>query len=510
MSAPKYLIDTNVFIGLEDPREVPAELASLTQLAAKHGVGVFVHEVAREDLTRDADIGRRRISLSKVSKFPLIAKVRGLTEDRLAAEFGPLPRPNDVVDATLLHALRLGVADFVVTEDKGLHDRARRYAPELARRVLYVADAVLLLRSTYEPIDVALPFVEEMEAHSIPLTDPIFDSLREGYSGFDNWWMEKCVRTMRKCWVVVDEERLDGIIVRKEETAADTDARTPARKILKICTFKVRPERRGIKLGELLLKQALWFAQTNQHDLVYLTTYPEQSALIDLLEYYGFSRTYSKQDGEAIYEKPLRREALIAVPGQSLFDAARLNYPRFSASVEVEAYGIPIKEAFHEALFPELADRRQPSLFARAEDAPRTPGNTIRKVYLCQANAKIGQPGALLLFYKGKSSGRPSQAITTVGIFEDMRLAHSLEELRRLAGGRSVYSEHQLVGWRASEEGPVKVINFLLAGHIYPPVSLDQLLEDGVFARHPPQSIFRLRRDRLEPILRRMHLGFDL
>lgn len=510
MSAPKYLIDTNVFIGLEDPREVTAELASLTQLAAKHGVGVFVHEAARDDLARDADARRRQISLSKVSKFPLIRKVRGLTENQLAAEFGPLPRPNDVVDAILLHALRLGVADFVVTEDKGLHDRARRYVPELARRVLYVADAVLLLRSTYEPIDVALPFVEELEAHAIPLTDPIFDSLREGYPRFDEWWMEKCVRSMRKCWVVVDEGRLAGIIVRKDETSTDTDAQTPARKILKICTFKVRRERRGIKLGELLLKQALWFAQTNQHDLVYLTTFPDQGALIDLLEYYGFGRTYSKQDGEAVYEKSLRREALIPSPGQSLFDAARLNYPRFCANAEVLSYVIPIKEAFHEVLFPELADRRQANLFARAEDAPRTPGNTIRKVYLCQANANINQPGALLLFYKGKSNGRPSQAITTVGIFEDMTLARSLEELRRLAGGRSVYTEHQLIGWQASRERPVKVINFLLASHISPPVSLDRLIADGVFSRYPPQSIFRISRDRLEPILRRMQLGFDI
>jgi hypothetical protein len=37
MSAPKYLIDTNVFIGLEDWQEVSPEFAALTQLAAKHG-----------------------------------------------------------------------------------------------------------------------------------------------------------------------------------------------------------------------------------------------------------------------------------------------------------------------------------------------------------------------------------------------------------------------------------------------------------------------------------------
>jgi len=277
MSAPKYLIDTNVFIGLEDWQEVSPEFAALTQLAAKYGVGVFVHEAARDDLARDPDLARRRVSLSKVAKFPLIAKVWGLTKTQLEAEFGNCPRPNDVVDATLLHALNLGVADFVVTQDRGLHDRARRYAPHLARRVLYVADALQLLRSTYEPLEVSLPFVEETDAHTIPAGDPIFESLREGYPDFDRWWLEKCVKAMRKCWVVIDDGNPAGIVVRKDESRGKTDARTPGDKILKVCTFKVRPESRGIKLGELLLKQVLWFAQSNRYDVVYLTTFPNKA-----------------------------------------------------------------------------------------------------------------------------------------------------------------------------------------------------------------------------------------
>lgn len=53
MSVPKYLIDTNVFIGLEDLQVVSPEFAALIQLAAKHRVGVFIHEVARDDLARN-------------------------------------------------------------------------------------------------------------------------------------------------------------------------------------------------------------------------------------------------------------------------------------------------------------------------------------------------------------------------------------------------------------------------------------------------------------------------
>ena len=64
MSVPKYLIDTNVFIGLEDHAEVAPNFAALLQLTARYGVGVFVHAAAVDDIQRDRDQARRRVSLS--------------------------------------------------------------------------------------------------------------------------------------------------------------------------------------------------------------------------------------------------------------------------------------------------------------------------------------------------------------------------------------------------------------------------------------------------------------
>jgi ribosomal protein S18 acetylase RimI-like enzyme len=509
MSVPKYLIDTNVFIGLEDHTEVSPNFALLLQLAARFGVSVYVHAAAVDDIRRDRNESRRRVSLSKIHKFPTIEKVMGLDQATLAARYGSLGRPNDIVDAILLHALELGVADFLVTEDQGLHERARRAAATLADRVLYVADAVSLLRTTYEPIKVSLPAIKEVDAHIIPDSDPIFASLRADYSGFDGWWREKCVKAMRKCWIVIDEGALAGLVVRKDEDPSDTYATLPGRKILKVCTFKVRPESRGVKLGELLLKQVLWYGQSNRYDVVYLTAFPNQSTLIDLLEYYGFSHTRDLKNGEHVYEKLLLRDRLLAEAGVSLFATARRNYPRFATGEDVNAYVIPIREEYHEILFPELVERRQYSLFqSPADTGMQTPGNTIRKVYLCRAQAHIDQAGALLFFYKGKSAVRPSQSITTVGVFEDMALARSLDELRRLAGGRSVYSDAQLSAMGPSPSRPIKVINFLLSGHIKPVVTLLMLRRYRVFADHPPQSIKHLDASQLRALLRNIVLGF--
>ncbi len=511
MSTPKYLIDTNVFIGLEDSKETPENYSLLLNLTSKHQIGVYVHEAARDDISRDQNKHRRTVSLSKINKFQLIKKVRNLNESDLETLFGPIGRPNDLVDATLLHALSISAADFLVTEDRGLHARARKYAPELVRRILLIADAVLLLKTTYEPVEVPVHCVEEVDAYSIPLSDEIFDSLRDGYPDFDNWWQEKCVKKHRKCWIITDD-CLAGIVVRKDETSSDTDATNKLDKILKICTFKVRPEKRGIKLGELLLKQALWFAQINNYDVVYLTAFSGQETLIDLIEYYGFNHTSTSENGELTYEKILSREKLISNELDTNFDISRVNYPRFCTDKSVDIYCVPIQEKFHDILFPELISEKPLDLFSYAgiNNKPRRPGNTIRKVYICRAQIKNIKKGSILLFYKGRSKYPPSQTITAIGVFEDISLAHSYNELLQLAGGRSVYSSQQIQAMGATSERPVKVINFLLAGYPHPPVNLSDLISKTVFKNHPPQSICKISREKSLNLLQEKGLGFNV
>jgi hypothetical protein len=257
----KLLIDTNVFIGLEDQREVAPEAAELVQLCNQHSIHVFVHEAALADIGRDTDVARRNVSLSKVRKFEQLKNVRQPSRATLEKQFGPMPKPNDVVDVALLHALHIGTVDFLVTEDQGIHGRARRTTPPLADRVLTVVDAVAWLRTSFEPTRVLLPFIEEVPAHAIDRADDIFDSLRQGYPDFDKWWRNKCVREHRPCWAATIDNELAGLVVRKEESHTEAKTKYPGPKILKVCTFKAKPKYRGEKLGELLLKQVLWFAQ---------------------------------------------------------------------------------------------------------------------------------------------------------------------------------------------------------------------------------------------------------
>ena len=512
MRQQSYLIDTNILIGLEDHRAIEATYAKFSNLAASHKIDVFVHEAARDDILRDKDAVRRRVSLSKIQKYQILSGRKGLSPEELERTFGPLRKPNDIVDATLLHALVTGVVDFLVTQDKGLHDRASKYGADLGRRVLFVGDAADLITQTYEPIKVPVRHVEEAGAHTIDPESQFFNSLREDYPEFDNWWQAKCVRLRRPCWVVYDNDDLAGLIVRKDESANDTDAVTKAQKVLKICTFKVAPEKRGVKLGELLLKQVLWYAQTNGYNLAYLTTYEEQQALMNLLEFYGFKLAGTRDNGELIYERIFSSSQVDQNNSEIPYDFARKNYPRFLVSESTKGFGVPITEEFHDVLYPDIWHPRQSDLFRGPFPVgrPTKPGNTIRKVYICRSPSNLGPAGSLLLFYKGKSRDMPSQSVTSLGVLEGVALATSTRELMQLAGGRSVYSENQLNQFEATPDRPVKVINYLHVSYINPAVGLEELNELGVLHGAPPQSIFEIGRSSLLALLERSNLKLDV
>ena len=67
-----------------------------------------------------------------------------------------------------------------------------------------------------------------------------------------------------------------------------------------------------------------------------------------------------------------------------------------------------------------------------------------------------------------------------------------------------------LTARQAESKRPMKVIDFLLAGHISPPISLTDLLACGVLRGRPPQSIARIDEARYRRLRPQIKLGFAL
>ena len=179
---------------------------------------------------------------------------------------------------------------------------------------------------------------------------------------------------------------------------------------------------------------------------------------------------------------------------------------------------VPIQPDYHRRLFPEIAVGRELPLFPKAEfglilahGQERTPGNTIRKVYLCRAKITRLRPGDVLFFYMSKDDRyAASQSITTVGIVEQVTNVAAVDDLIRHTAKRSVFTASDLNAMKPCAELPVKVIDFLLTGHIEPPVPLDALISKRVFSGRPPQSIAELTEERYALLKPYIQLGYRL
>jgi acetyltransferase (GNAT) family protein len=514
MNRFKLLIDTNVVIGLEDAQPVQASLAELVRVSGEHGIGLFVDGANYADVGRDKDGTRRAVTLSKLAKFQQLRSIPLPAESDLITRFGAINNDRDRSDVRFLATLDAKAIDFVISQDIGLHRRAERAG--LGANVFTIEEAVQWLKRLFGVRAVKLPYIIERKAYEIDKSNAIFESIRADYPDFDTWF-DKCRKEHRECWTLELDGDIAGIIIRKNETHAQASTKAPGPKILKICTFKVQDKFLGEKYGELLLKQVLWFAQHNRYDLAYLTTFPEQAFLIDLLLAYGFNHTKTLANGELMLEKTFVNELMPAVSADVLsFD--RGHYPRFFDGPGVRKFCVPIQPDYHRRLFPEIAFGAELPLFPTSTFSPilahgstRTPGNTIRKVYLCRAKITRLRPGDLVFFYMSKDEAyAASQSITTVGVVEQVANVTTAEQLIEQTAKRSVFAAEDLTAMAPSALSPVKMIDFLLVGHSQPSVPLATLVSAGIFNGRPPQSIAELSEERYAALKARVQLGFDI
>lgn len=95
--------------------------------------------------------------------------------------------------------MRKNCIHLLITEDRGIHKKAKRTG--LIERVLTVDEAVSVLLEQTKRAITLLPNIQNVPCHTLKITEPFFDSLRQGYNGFNNWFGDKCAKTGRLSWV---------------------------------------------------------------------------------------------------------------------------------------------------------------------------------------------------------------------------------------------------------------------------------------------------------------------
>ena len=268
----RILIDTNIFIPLEDSSNILDEsFSELVRLANENNHQVLAHPSSLDDIERDKNEERKKISLSRIRKYPLLENPPTLDLQKLKDLGLKNDKDNDRVDNEILWAIYKDAANILVTEDRELHKKASILG--VKGRVHYIQQAAQSLKRLHKRVHVSLPNIKEKSLHQIDVNSIFFNSLRDDYLEFNEWY-RKSSRKGRKAWLHEDSsDRLGAILIYKEEKneiVTDDNKAIPGRS-LKLCTFKVGEDIRGRKIGELFLKAAFRYATANKIEFIYVT-----------------------------------------------------------------------------------------------------------------------------------------------------------------------------------------------------------------------------------------------
>jgi len=481
----RILLDTNIIIPLEDSSTVLAEsLGKLVKLANENGHQLLIHPASIEDLNRDKDKERRRISVSRIQKYTaLIAPPTFTDSDREKLKLSETS-DNDRIDNLIIFALYKNAVNLLITEDREIHKKAAKLG--IDERVHYIQQAASSLEILHSKFHVDLPNIDELSLHQINLSSSFFDSLRKSYPGFDNWYNDASM-SGRRAWVHLDGAgHLGAIAIYKVESSpivTDNNTGLPGN-VLKLCTFKVGESLRGRKIGELLLKASFRYATVNQLTSIYLTMRPdEQPYLADLCEDFGF-KEFGEHKDDFVYVKdhPVSPPNLRIDP----FLFHQRYYPHFNSDENVSKYIVPIRPEFHTILFPDI--QQQGSLFISG-----TAGNAIKQAYLCHAKLAGIRPGDLLLFYRSKDQ----KAITSIGVVEQIADTQDKDKILELVSKRTVYSYEDIL---SMAEKQTKVLLFRLAKHLDETKEYQWLLDNNI-VRGQIQTIRRISDDSFRKII---------
>ena len=480
----RFLLDTNVLIPLQDTYQVlTPNLANFIRLANFGGHQLLYHPATVTDFRRDPDETRRTRNLQRLNQYSQL--------DR------PAPCPwnvagtsdNDACDNEILYALECDAVHALVTEDRGIHAKARTLG--LRDRVYTIQMAEDWLRRLHEPRQVVLPNIEDVPLHSLTpvLLTEFFDSLRDGYAGFDEWFRRKA-REDRRAWIYRgDDEQLAALCiydVQTDEPINDAQVRL-AGNALKLCTFKVGETVRGRKIGELFLKAAFRLATERACEHIFThTDAQEHDYLVRLLEDFGFVQM-GAYGNDAVLVKAHPRVAPEA-PELTPFEYARRYFPHYRYGEEIRKFVVPIRPQYHDTLLPDYHPH-QGRLFGVANSA----GNAIKLAYLCHTQTNSINPGDILLFYRTVDE----MALTSIGVVEDFIASQDSSAIARLVSRRTVYSREAIEEMAAK---PTKVILFRLLEHLPWQVSYTQLQRDCGVAG-PIQTIRKIQHEQFTKIL---------
>lgn len=323
---------------------------------------------------------------------------------------------------------------------------------------------------------------------NIDLKDEFFDSLKDDYPGFENWFEKKQTRGA-EAFVIYYEKKISGFLYLKEENEEDNSISPVFSKMkrLKIGTFKI--DAHGTVLGQRFLRIILTKFVEGNFSEVYVTLFPKQEGLIMLFETFGFKLWGEKDNGELVYYKDIETTENIY-----------LDYPRIN--MKSNKYLLSIYPKFHTDLFPD--SKLQIEKHHMIEDKPHT--NTAEKIYIAgMKGIQDVSANDIVVIYRTASGGSAeyTSVVTTLCTVVEIRHMKDFSDMTdfiNYCGKGSIFSERELETHYKTRKYPF-VIKMLYNVSLSKRPNRKALIEQAGISRSAYPGIMKLTDDQFEKIL---------
>jgi predicted nucleic acid-binding protein len=491
----RALLDTNVLIHREAATVVRRDVGKLFFWLDKLKYEKCVHPLSLEEIEKHKDPRVRSTFQTKLQSYQVLKTIAPVAP--AVHQFAATDRDsNDQNDTILINELYANRVDLIISEDRGLHDKA------LALGIIdrtFTIDSFLEKVTAENPdlVDYKVLSVRRIHFGNVDLRSPFFDSFRADYAGaeFDKWFNKKADEFAYVCY---EGDTLVAFLYLKVEGEDDNygeiEPRFTRRRRLKIGTFKV--ESNGYKLGERFLKIVFDNALKQKVDEIYVTIFQhtiDQQRLIGLLEDFGFKEHGQKINAygnERVYVRDM-------VPR---FDAndPKLTFPYVSRASR--AFIVPIYPEYHTTLLPDSILRTEsPADFVE----PEPHRNAIRKVYVSRSMFRNLRRGDTIVFYR--TGGYYRGVVTTLGIVDGAYLNIQDEtQFIGLCRKRSVFSDKELSDqWNYRKGSRPFIVGFLYAYTLPKRPTLKELIDNGIIRNieSVPRGFEEITEDHLSTIL---------
>ena len=476
----KALLDTNILIHREASKVVNQEIGYLFRWLDRLQYEKCIHPLSVDEIRKHQDKNVVKSFEIKLQSYYLLKTVAPESPEISAIRVEFDVNTNDSIDTSLLSEVFNNRVDLLITEDKKVHKKAQKLG---IHEKIYTIESFLekCVAENPELVNYKVLSVRKDYFGNIDVNDPFFDSFKDDYPGFEDWFNRKAEKPVYVCkrkdlvlaflYVKVEDEN---------EDYSDIEPALPPKRRLKIGTFKVTLN--GFKLGERFLKIIFDNALQFGVEEIYVTIFDRtdgQVRLIDLLEQWGFRKhgvKHSASGVEFVYTRDFTPAFNINEPS--------MTYPFISR--QTRKFIVPIYPEYHTELFPDsVLKTESPADFV--ENRPNR--NAINKVYISRSIERNLKSGDVIVFYRTKDKGRGyyTSVVTTIGVVQ--KVVDKIPNLQRfieLARKRSVFSNEELEEyWNRNPRYRPFVVDFLYICSFPRRLILKQLLDLGIISRAP-------------------------